>query len=133
MNTLNTYINRIIRGDCVQIMQQLPSASVGLVVTDPPYLVNYRSRDHRRCANDDNSSWLEPAFSEIYRLLKPDTFCVSFYGWNKAERFLRAWKVAGFTPVSHFVFVKRYSSKIGFTNSRHEQAYLLAKGNPKLT
>ena len=81
----NTFINRIIHGDCVQVMRQMPEAIVDLVVTDPPYLVNYSDRRGRRVANDNNGSWIEPAFAEVYRLLKPDRLCISFYGWNHTE------------------------------------------------
>lgn len=108
----------------------MPDSSVDLVVTDPPYLVSYRPRDGRRCHNDDNSEWLEPAFGEMYRMLKPDTFCVSFYGWPWVERFMGAWKKAGFRPVSHLVWVKSYCSREGYTRSHHEAAFLLAKGRP---
>ena len=127
---INTFVNRIIHGDCVQVMRQMPEASVDLVVTDPPYLVNYSDRRGCRVANDNNGSWVEPAFAEVYRLLKPDRLCISFYGWNHTETFMRAWKAAGLTPVGHFVWVKQYASKTGFTEARHEQAYLLAKGHP---
>ena len=130
MNTINTFINQIIRGDCVEVMGEMPSASVDLVVTDPPYLVNYRSSDGRRYPNDDNDRWLAPAFAEVARVLKYDRFCVSFYGWNKADRFLAAWKAAGLQPVGHLVWTKNYYSKERFVRYSHESAYLLAKGNP---
>lgn len=131
MKTVNTFTNRILWGDCIQVMKDIPGQSVDLVVTDPPYLVSYVDREGGRIANDDNSQWVEPAFAEVYRVLKPDTFCVCFYGWNHAEKFLDAWKIAGFTPVGHFVWVKRYASKVGFAQARHEQAYLLVKGHPR--
>ena len=38
-------INTIIHGDCTQVMKVMPAESIDLVVTDPPYLVNYTSRD----------------------------------------------------------------------------------------
>jgi site-specific DNA-methyltransferase (adenine-specific) len=62
--------------------------------------------------------------------LKPDRFCISFYGWAKADVFLAAWREAGFRPVGHFVWTKGYTSRTGYTQGRHECAYLLAKGNP---
>jgi site-specific DNA-methyltransferase (adenine-specific) len=130
MNDIRHFENRILWGDCLRVMKRIPSASVDLVLTDPPYIVNYTARDGRRVANDDNSRWLKPAFAEVYRLLKPDCFAICFYGWNQAEKFLDGWKAAGFTPVGHFIWVKRYASKTGFTEARHEQAYLLAKGHP---
>lgn len=131
MKTIHTFTNRVLWGDCIQVMEQIPDESVDLVVTDPPYLVNYTDRNGRKLANDNDSRWVQPAFAQIYRVLKPDSFCICFYGWNHAEIFLCAWKAAGFTPVGHFVWVKRYSSKRGFARAHHEQAYLLVKGNPE--
>ena len=65
----------------------------------------------------------------MYRVLKPDSFAVSFYGWSKADRFLNAFRSAGFRVVGHLVFPKRYTSKTQFLRYQHEAAYLLAKGN----
>jgi hypothetical protein len=56
--------------------------------------------------------WLEPAFAEIFRVLKPNRFRVSFHGWSQAERFVWQWKKIGFVPVGHLVFVKDYPSKM---------------------
>ena len=123
--------NRVILGDCTQELRKFRSESVDFVLTDPPYLVSYKDRDGRSVQNDDNSRWLFPAFAELYRVLKPNSYCVSFYGWSKAERFLTAWKECGFQPVGHFVWVKQYASLVRHNQMRHEQAYLLAKGNPR--
>ena len=95
---------------------------------DPPYLVNYRDRTGRSLAGDNSSQWLKPAFAEIYRVLKPGRFCVSFYGWSKADQFLAAWRAAGFYPAGHLVWVKSYASGHGKLDYCREQAYLLAKG-----
>ena len=103
-----------------------------MVLTDPPYLVGYKDRSGRSILNDDNGRWIFPAFSELYRVLKPDSYCVSFYGWSKLSRFLTAWQEIGFRPVGHFVWVKRYASSSRHTRMKHEQAYLLVKGNPSL-
>lgn len=120
---------RVIHGDCVDVMSRLPAESVDFILTDPPYLVRYRDRTGRSVLNDDNDEWLDPAFGEMHRLLKPGSFCVSFYGWDAADRFIAAWRRAGFSIVGHIVFHKRYASSVGFLERRHEQAYLLAKGS----
>jgi len=122
--------NSILHGDCVEVMRRLPSESVDFILTDPPYLVRYRSRDGRTVANDDNARWLKPSFAEMSRLLKPDSLAVSFYGWNRVDLFFDAWKAAGFQVVGHVVFRKRYASSARFFQYRHESAYLLAKGDP---
>jgi site-specific DNA-methyltransferase (adenine-specific) len=122
--------NTITQGDCQQVLRRLPDACIDFVLTDPPYLVRYKDRSGRQVVSDDNTRWMYPAFSELYRVLKPDSYAVSFYGWNKADRFLEVWRECGFRPVGHFVWVKRYASCVRHTQTKHEQAYLLAKGNP---
>jgi adenine-specific DNA-methyltransferase len=122
--------NTIIQGDCTQVLPQLPAGSVNFALTDPPYLVRYVGRDGRRVPNDDNARWLDPAFRELHRVLEPDSFAVSFYGWTKADRFMAAYRSAGFRIVGHFICPKRYSSSAGFVSYRHECAHLLMKGEP---
>ena len=85
-------------GDCIDVMAHLPARSIDFVLTDPPYLVRYRDRSGRRVANDDNDAWLKPAFAQIHRVLKADSLCVSFYGWDKVDLFMAAWREAGFRP-----------------------------------
>ena len=133
MKSIHDFTDRIITGDCLAVMPEIPAGSVDLIVTDPPYLVNYRSRDHRRVANDDNDHWLDPAFAEVGRVLRRNRFCISFYGWHKVDRFMQSWKAAGLYPVGHLVWTKAYSSNDrGFVRYTHESAYLLAKGDPPL-
>lgn len=122
--------NTVVHGDCVEVMRQMESASVDFILTDPPYLCRYRSRDGQTIANDDRDGWLEPAFAGMYRVLKPGSLCLSFYGWNAADKFIGAWRAAGFRMVGHIVFTKQYASSSRFVQSKHEQAYLLAKGEP---
>jgi adenine-specific DNA-methyltransferase len=127
----DTQINTIINGDCLKVLPTLPTGSANFVLTDPPYITHYKARDSRSVPNDDNDAWLKPAFAEIYRVLEPNSFCVSFYGWPHADKFLFAWRKAGFRPVGHLAFPKRYTSTTKFLRYQHECAYLLAKGFPK--
>ncbi len=101
-------VNRILHGNCIEVMRQLPAGSIDFILTDPPYLVNYRDRDGSSIQNDNNADWLKPAFKEAYRVLRPDSFMVTFYAWNKIDRFMDAWRSAGFQPVGHIVFRKSY-------------------------
>jgi site-specific DNA-methyltransferase (adenine-specific) len=63
-------------------------------------------------------------------VLARDGYCFTFYGWPHADRFMQAFRAAGFRPVGHFSLIKRYSSSTGHVRCQHECAYLLAKGNP---
>ncbi|RWR27219.1 DNA methylase [Sinirhodobacter populi] len=128
----NTPRNVILNADCIDAMRSFDRGSVDFILTDPPYLVNYRDRSGRKVANDDNTRWLRPAFNQMHRVLKDGGFAISFYGWNKVDLFMDAWKAAGFRVVGHIVFRKQYASSAKFLRYQHEQAYLLAKGNVSL-
>ena len=123
-------LNTIIQGNCLQVLPTLPVASVNLVVTDPPYIARYVSRDGRKIQGDDNDAWLKPSFVQIFRVLRPDSYCVSFYGWPQVDRFMAAFREAGFRIAGHLVFPKQYCSNAGHVGYAHECAYLLAKGYP---
>jgi len=128
---MTLFLNTIINGDCLNVLPSLPARSIDFVLTDSPYITRYKSRDGRTVPNDDNDAWLKPAFAEIYRQLQEDSFCVSFYGWPHADKFLQAFRAAGFRPVGHFIFPKTYTSSSRYVRYQHECAYLLAKGYPQ--
>ena len=126
---------RIFHDDCLRVLPDLPAESIDLCLVDPPYLVGYRGRwdgDRRIIVGDEDPAWLAPAFSEIFRVMKKDTFCVSFYGWPHADVFVGLWKKIGFRLVSHLAFVKNVWGLGRFTRGQHETAYLLAKGHPSI-
>jgi len=125
-------INQVLQGDCTRVLKRLPDNCVDLVVTDPPYGVRYQDSFGRTVANDDDLSRVLGAFTDLHRVLKHNSVCVSFYGWGQVDAFFRAWRTAGFRPVGHIVWVKEYASRTRFLRYRHEQAYVLAKGRPSL-
>ncbi len=92
-------MSRFIQGDCVRVMATFPGNAVDFILTDPPYLVGFRDRQGRTIAGDKTDEWLQPACNEMYRVLKKDALMVSFYGWNRVDRFMAAWKNAGFSVV----------------------------------
>jgi site-specific DNA-methyltransferase (adenine-specific) len=122
--------NTLLNADCLRALPMLPDESVHFILTDPPYITRYKSRDGRIVPNDDNDAWLKPAFAEMYRVLAGDSFCVSFYGWPQADKFLQAYRAAGFRVAGHFTFPKRYTSSSRFVRYQHECAHLLVKGHP---
>lgn len=128
----STVPTAVIDGDCTQVLPLFPAESAEFILTDPPYLCRYMDRSGRQIANDDQDGWLIPAFREMYRVLKNDSFCVSFYGWHRVDAFMRAWRKAGFSVLEHLVFIKSYDSSRRYVRRRHEQAYLLAKGCPRI-
>lgn len=129
---MSALTNTVLHADCTKAMKMLPDGSVNFVLTDPPYVARYQSRDGREVRNDNNFAWLKSAYAEMYRVLTLDSFCVSFYGWPHVDKFLAAFRNAGFRPVGHIMFPKSYVSSSRFVKYQHEAAYLLAKGEPRM-
>ncbi|NPP46602.1 hypothetical protein HC375_26150, partial [Escherichia coli] len=73
-------------------MARIPDNAIDFILTDPPYLVGFRDRSGRTIAGDKTDEWLQPACNEMFRVLKKDALMVSFYGWNRVDRFMAAWK-----------------------------------------
>jgi site-specific DNA-methyltransferase (adenine-specific) len=48
----------MIHGDCIDILRSARSGAVDLVVTDPPYVVNFRDRSGRSIRNDACTDWI---------------------------------------------------------------------------
>jgi site-specific DNA-methyltransferase (adenine-specific) len=65
--------NNVIHANCLTVLPELPAESVQFILTDPPYITRYKSRDGRTVPNDDNSAWLKPAFAEMFRVLARDS------------------------------------------------------------
>ena len=85
----NQLVNTITQGDCIQVMRQMPANSVDFILTDPPYLVNYRDRDGRTIQNDKDDNWLKPAMAQAYRVLKQDRVAITFY---RSGDHVRVWR-----------------------------------------
>src|SRR4051812_12514713 len=95
--------------DCLEVLPTLDAESFDFVLTDPPYLVDYKGRwdgDKLGIVGDDDPSWLRPAFREIHRVLKNDSLAVTFYGWPQADIFVGTFKALGFRIISHLAFIK---------------------------
>ena len=83
MNWPEDYINQIIQGDCWEIMKGIPDKCVDLVITDPPYGIDYQSnmrvmtKKFDKIANDNNDMRF-PVYDEMYRVLKDNTVMIAF-------------------------------------------------------
>ncbi len=62
--------NVIVEGDCREVLKTLPSASVDLVITSPPYADQRRST-YGGVAPNNYVQWFLPISVELFRILKP--------------------------------------------------------------
>lgn len=64
------YINKIIQGDCLDVLQQIPDNSIDLIVTSPPY-ADQRQSDYGGISPNKYVDWFLPRADQFYRVLKP--------------------------------------------------------------
>lgn len=67
---ISLFENKIITGDCEKILKKIPSNSVDLIVTSPPY-ADSRSKIYGGPSPDNYVEWFLPKSKELLRILKP--------------------------------------------------------------
>lgn len=80
----------IINNDCLSEIKRIQDESIDLVVTDPPYLINYSGQGekfNKPIQNDNNPDIIKAVIPEIYRVLKPNTAFYCFCSPNTVEIF----------------------------------------------
>jgi len=88
-------VNKIYNIDCIDGMKQIKDCSIDLIVTDPPYLINYKTnhrkdKDHKFnkvIKNDNNPELISEYIKECYRILKDDTAMYMFCSFDKVDFF----------------------------------------------
>lgn len=71
-------------GDSLEVLKKIPTGSVDLVVTSPPYALEFK-KEYGNAAKDDYIPWMLPFAFEIHRVLKDTgSFVLNIGGsWEK--------------------------------------------------
>ena len=88
-------LNTIHHGDCLDIMKLIPDKSIDLVLTDPPYFINYKTNHRQDKGHDfctaifgDTKKDILPNFiSEAFRIMKNDTAMYMFCSFDHVDFF----------------------------------------------
>ncbi len=112
-------LNQIIQGDCIEVLQGFPENSVDLVVTDPPYGLNFMGKEW------DKALPPKEAFVEMFRVLKPGglAFVMSSPRQDLVWRMCALLEESGFELSQSFI---SWIYKTGFP-----KAYDVSKGIDK--
>ena len=119
------FINKIFCGDCFDLIKYIPDKGIDCIVADPPYGLNTKG-----IKNDADLSIFYNILPECYRVLKEDSFFITFF----STKFLP--KLFENNPFTYFWQFILYCpegsvrSPIGFT--KYMSCFVFKKGNPKL-
>lgn len=123
---INEWRNRIIQGDCLKLLKELPDKSIDLIVTDPPYY-KIMLKDHTGKKYDwDNQwdtferylEWCNLWFTECKRILK-DNGSLYIFADDKISAYLRVELDKILSLVNEIIWVKPNNLTIkGWNNYR---------------
>lgn len=119
------FINKIICGNCLELIKLVPSGSIDAIITDPPYGLNKNG-----IRNDGNLSLFYNMLPECYRILKKNAFFVTFFSTKflpslfKNNPFTYFWQFILYCPTGNV------RSPIGLT--KYMSCFVFKKGNPRL-
>ncbi|MBU0959427.1 MAG: site-specific DNA-methyltransferase, partial [Nanoarchaeota archaeon] len=131
--------NKIYNVDCVEGMKCIPANTIDLVITDPPFAINFkakRSNYHRTASRvlegyseipkekyyDFTTKWIK----EAYRILKDTGGMYVFSGWNNLNDILTALNESGFITVNHIIWKYQFGvvTKRRFVTSHYHCLYV---------
>lgn len=131
--------NNIYNMDCVEGMKLVPSHSIDLVITDPPFGIDFKAKrsNYNRTSSrviegyseikgneyyDFTFSWL----SEVKRILKHSGSMYIFSGWNYLKDILIALDELGFITINHIIWKYQFGvvTKRKFVTSHYHVLYV---------
>jgi site-specific DNA-methyltransferase (adenine-specific) len=93
---MNLPVNQIICGDCLEVMKQIDNDSVDMILTDPPYGMNfqsnYRKEKHDKIIGDNNLEWIHEFVQQSYRVSRENTAHYIFCSFHCIDIFKQAFQ-----------------------------------------
>jgi len=132
-------IDTIYNGDCIEGMKVLPSSSIDLVITDPPFAIDFKAKRNNYNRTDSNvlegyneisqseyfdftKKWME----QVHRILKESGSMYVFSGWNNLKDILVSLDEIGFITVNHLIWKYQFGvfTKRRFVSSHYHCLYV---------
>ena len=142
--TLGPYpLDSIHHGDALSLMKDIPDGSVDLVVTDPPFAIDFKAKranynrtpSHvlegyneipREKYHEFTLSWME----EAYRIMEPSGSMYVVSGWTNLKDILSALDDVGFTTINHLIWKYQFGvfTKRKYVTSHYHILFVVKDG-----
>jgi modification methylase len=158
MKAIERFLDKIICGDCLEVMKQMPDESIDLAVTSPPYnlknstgngmkdgrggkwanaaLINGYSHYDDNMPHDQYNDWQHACLKEMFRLIKQDGAIFYNHKWRVQDGLIQDRKeIIKDLPVRQIIIWKRKGGinfNAGYFLPTYEVIYLIPKPNFKL-
>jgi site-specific DNA-methyltransferase (adenine-specific) len=131
--------------DCIEGMRRIPKSSIDLVITDPPFAIDFKAKrsNYNRTGSRVMEGYNEIKASDygqftlrwmegVHRVLKNSGSFFIFSGWNNLKDILIAIDDLGFTTVNHIIWKYQFGvvCKLKFVTS-HYHCLFVCKDDKK--
>lgn len=123
--------NHIYHMDCLDVLRELPSQSIDLIIADPPYFRVKGEFDFSFQSVEEYLDWCSSWVAECYRVLKPSG---AFYCWGLCQIIdrLSVEVLSKFGWAKRNLIVWNYATgRPGKATYRHETEFLWFYSNPQ--
>lgn len=83
---------KLFNDDCLKVLPTIPDKSIDLILTDPPYGMEYQSNrrkeKYNKIKNDNNIDWLYFSIKHFERILKDNSHCYIFCSMHYINKFI---------------------------------------------
>ena len=139
-------LNKIYNQDCIDGMKDIPDNKIDLVITDPPFAINFKSKkaNYNRNASRVLSGYNEIEsknyynftynwMSQINRILKKSGSMYVFSGWNNLKDILTALDENGFITINHIIWKYQFGvvTSKKFVTSHYHCLYVCKNNNER--
>jgi site-specific DNA-methyltransferase (adenine-specific) len=110
-------IDRVYQGDSIRLIRDIPDGIIDLVVTDPPFAIDFRAQrlnynrtgsnvieGYHEVSVENYESFSREWMREAFRVLSPTGSMYVFSGWNRLKDILGGLDSAGFTTQNHLIW-----------------------------
>lgn len=132
------FLNEIVNMDWEEAIKQVLPNSIDLVVTDPPYGMQFQSNRrkvlHKSIQNDDNLDWIEGWVKELKRVCKDEAHIYIFCSWHNVDIFKQ--KVGAYFNVKNILIWEKNNhgsgDLLGDYAPKYEMIIFCSNGSKKL-
>lgn len=137
-------IDEIYCGDALKLLKEIPGESIDLIITDPPFAIDFKERKNNYNRNGERvikgyneipkEKYYEFSYKwikEAYRILKITGSMYIFSGWTNLKDVLNAIEDVGFIQVNHLIWKYQFGvyTERKFVTSHYHILFVVK--NPK--
>ena len=110
-------VDTVYEGDALKLLPKVPSGTVDLIITDPPFAIDFKAQrlnynrkgsnvieGYQEIPEEEYGSFTRNWMAEAARVLAPSGCMYVFSGWNRLRDILEGLDAAGLTTVNHLIW-----------------------------